>query len=57
MFELSKIGTEVALPSSLFDMAKTERSVTESPCEFIRKSVRKKIPARVIRNRYLTLKA
>ena len=42
-------------PSSVFNMAKTERVVTENPCEFIRKSVRKKIPARVIRDRYLTL--
>lgn len=55
LFEISKNGTEAVLPSSIVNMAKTERIVTENPCEFIRKCVRKKIPARVIRNRYLTL--
>lgn len=46
---------EVVLRSSIFNMAKQERPVTENPCDFIRKSVRKKNPARVKRNRYLTL--
>lgn len=49
------VRKEVVLLSSIFNMAKQERLVTENPCDFIRKSVRKKIPARVKRNRYLTL--
>lgn len=48
------VHKEVVLLSSIFNMAKQERLVTENPCDFIRKSVRKKIPARVKRNRYLT---
>jgi integrase len=43
------------LLSAIFNMARQERLVSENPCDFIRKSVRKKIPARVKRNRYLTL--
>jgi integrase len=49
------VHKEVVLFSSIFNMARQERIVTENPCDFIRKAVRKKIPARVIRNRYLTL--
>lgn len=49
------VHKEVVLLSSIFNMAKQERVVTENPCDFIRKSVRKKIPARVRRNRYLAL--
>lgn len=49
------VHKEVVLLSSIFNMARHERIVAENPCDFIRKSVRKKIPARVIRNRYLTL--
>jgi integrase len=49
------VRKEVVLLSSIFNMAKQERLVTENPCDFIRKSVRKKVPARVKRNRYLTL--
>lgn len=49
------VRKEVVLLSAIFNMAKQERLVTENPCNFIRKSVRKKIPARVKRNRYLTL--
>lgn len=49
------VHKEVVLLSSIFNMAKQERLVAENPCDFVRKSVRKKIPARVTRNRYLTL--
>jgi integrase len=49
------VRKEVVLLSAIFNMAKQERLVSENPCDFIRKSVRKKIPARVKRNRYLTL--
>jgi integrase len=49
------VRKEVVLLSAVFNMAKQERLVAENPCDFIRKSVRKKIPARVKRNRYLTL--
>jgi integrase len=49
------VHKEVVLLSSIFNMARQERIASENPCDFIRKSVRKKIPARVTRNRYLTL--
>jgi len=49
------VHKEVVLLSSIFNMAKQERMALEGPCDFIRKSVRKKTPPRVIRNRYLTL--
>jgi integrase len=49
------VHKEVVLLSSIFNMARQERVAAENPCDFIRKSVRKKIPARVVRNRYLTL--
>lgn len=49
------VHKEVVLLSSIFNMARQERVVAENPCDFIRKSVRKKIPARVVRNRYLTI--
>lgn len=49
------VRKEVVLLSSIFNMAKQERIITENPCDFLRKSVRRRIPARVMRNRYLTL--
>jgi integrase len=49
------VRKEVVLLSSIFNMAKQERLALENPCDFIRKAVRKKIPARVSRNRYLNL--
>jgi integrase len=49
------VHKEAGLLSAIFNMAKQERLVSENPCDYVRKSVRKKIPARVVRNRYLTL--
>ena len=49
------VHKEVILLSSIFNMVRQERLVAENPCDFVRKSVRKKIPARVTRNRYLTV--
>jgi hypothetical protein len=40
------VRKEITLPSQIFNMAKAERLVMENPCDFIRKAVRKKIPAR-----------
>jgi hypothetical protein len=49
------VRKEVTLLSQIFNMAKTERLVTENPCDFIHKSVKKKIPARRRRERAMTV--
>lgn len=49
------VHKEIVLLSAIFNMAMQERVATENPCNFIRKAVRKKIPARIKRERYLTL--
>ena len=49
------VRKEVTLLSQIFNMARTERLVTENPCDFIRKAVKKKIPARRKRERFLSL--
>jgi integrase len=49
------VRKEVTLLSQIFNMARQERLVTENPCDFIRKAVRKKIPARRRRERAMTV--
>jgi integrase len=49
------VRKEVTLLSQIFNMAKAERLVAENPCDFIRKAVRKKIPARRKRERFLSV--
>ena len=39
------VRREVTLLSSIFNMARQERLIAENPCDFIRKAVKKKIPA------------
>lgn len=48
------VRKEVVLISQIFNMAKAEKLVTENPCDFIRKAVKKKIPARRRRERAMT---
>jgi integrase len=48
------VNKELTLLSSIFRMAKREKVATNNPCEEVPRSVRKKIPARYRRNRYLT---
>jgi integrase len=47
------VNKELTLLSSIFRMAKKEKVATSNPCEDLPRSVRKKIPARYRRNRYL----
>ena len=49
------VRKEVTLLSSIFNMARAERLVAENPCDFIRKAVKKKIPARRRRERAMTV--
>jgi hypothetical protein len=51
----SPVRKEVTLLSSIFNMAKAERLVGEDPCDFIRKTVKKKIPTRRRRGRAMTV--
>ncbi len=48
------VNKELTLLSSIFRMAKKERVAKSNPCEDVPRSVRKKIPARYRRNRYLS---
>lgn len=49
------VRKEVTLLSSIFNMARAERLIGENPCDFIRKAVKKKIPARRRRERAMTV--
>lgn len=49
------VRKEVTLLSSIFNMARAERLIGENPCEFIHKAVKKKIPPRHKRERFLSL--
>jgi integrase len=48
------VRKEVALLSQIFNHARQERLVTSNPCDEIGKAVKKRIPARAVRSRYLT---
>jgi integrase len=47
------VNKELTLLSSIFRMAKREKVAINNPCEDLPRSVRKKIPARYRRNRFL----
>jgi integrase len=48
------VRKEFALLSQIFNMAKSERLVTENPCSFVRKALKKRIPVWHRRKRALT---
>ena len=49
------VRKEVALLAQIFNHARQERLINYNPCDEVGKAVRKKIPARVRRNRFLHL--